>query len=363
MAPLRRTFSSTQVIPQQSPVAGNLRLNTTSSSPLKRSHSQAFHLSMEETTHSTALPADEQDKLDSDKAREPSPVPTEIIEVEQDIDFIQECKDAGIAVHDYIDESAGLAAPSVWTGALSALALHDTHIRRPENKSYQVDGMSLYRLREIGWVTDAEADLYWREVDWERLNKYRNRPGGPAPFTVVPKRNLPFRVLRNAIRQEMFPSKAGDTPDEKIWQPEDTVDNWDGEGDYTLPRHKRQEVTETIWKAFPSLAEDNHVDKKRRCTQEEDAGDTDYETAQETPLNSPRGSPRRSHTKTSSKTTTPTRSPTSRPTSLSQPTPSPSRPHSSRRRAGASQPLRRTERLTSIPQGRRLMRSETMLRL
>lgn len=282
--------------------------------------------------------------------RDPSPVPTEIIDLEPEPgleplpppDWPQECRNLGISVHDYAYDAKVLKAPSIWKPPLLSLAIHDTHIRRPGAQDFQLDGMALYRLLEMGWVTEEEAKRYWTEEDCKRRDTYKNQPGGLGPLVVVPPRNRPTRKFRNELRNHWFPREEGDIPDSEIWQPDDLPDSWGGEGHWVL---------EDI------ALSNEHVAKKARL---EADGDTDDKTYVATPLNTPQNSFTRTRS-ASAVEISPAREPSPVPTFFSQPVSS-SKPTSPRPRSPRPKsPLQRTSQLGRRQRG--LSRNDTILTL
>ncbi|KAK7682136.1 hypothetical protein QCA50_014722 [Cerrena zonata] len=362
-SPLRRTCSSTQVLVQRSPVAGNIRLHTTSPS-LKRNYSQAFHHTMgppkRPLSSHVEVEHEEEHELASDdyNRRCPSPVPTEIIEdvvEEPPKDWVQECANEGIKVKDYAYSSGNPIIPIIWAKSLHSLALHDIHLRRRDfTDFYQLDGKTLYRLLSTDWVSQAEAERHWRPEDWERVNQYKQRPGGPDPFIMVPKRNRPTQAFRIAIRKDCFEHAEEELSDSEIWMEPDTPESWDGADNLTLLRDSKPDS-------------DEHIDKKRRL--DEDEADPDDYTYVSTPLITPENSITRSQS-IARVASVRTPEPHDAPKFYSQPThmTAPRSPRSPR--AGSTPPRspQKLERKPSLHQRRgafgqrTLARSETILR-
>jgi len=164
----------------------------------------------------------------------PSPTSTEIIDVEAE-DFTRTAQQHGVQVRDFAFEPK-LAAiedsriKEFWD-PLNALLRHDLHIRKPMRPvdAYRVFGKDLYRLRDIGWVTEEEARKHWSPEDWKAMEAYRDRAVGPYPYTVGSGRRKPTRAFRIYLRKAMFPLTLLDISDRSIFMPEDEPGMWDGE--------------------------------------------------------------------------------------------------------------------------------------
>jgi hypothetical protein len=164
----------------------------------------------------------------------PSPVPTEIIDIEGE-DFVRTAKQYGVKVRDfaYEDPKADVpAAAEIWRNPFLTLLSHDMHIRRPLDPSFELSGKLLRRLLDVGLVTDEEAKKHWTLVDWQRLKAYDERTPGPYPFCVAMKRPKPSRSYRVAARIQCFGDPLpSDIPDSAIYMPEDGPEMWEGDDD------------------------------------------------------------------------------------------------------------------------------------
>lgn len=155
---LQRSSSLQITIPTG--VAGNLKISTASlpatttspSNTLKRKHSEISTASAVDVSGESPdmfLPTPSVETL----VGPPSPVPTEIIDVEPE-DFVSTSKRHGVKVRDFLLEPTTVRAPEVWVRPIQTLAQHDTYIRRPHSAQYySLSGKSLWRLLKIGWVS------------------------------------------------------------------------------------------------------------------------------------------------------------------------------------------------------------------
>lgn len=185
----------------------------------------------------------------------PSPVPTEIIDVEPE-DFVSTSKRHGVRVRDFVLESATSSRPripEVWVRPIQTLAQHDMYIRRPsDGPYYSLTGKSLWRLLQLGWVTREEAKRHWAESDWKNLEEYENRPQGPYPFVISPRHAKPTAALRSAIRIHQYGLPGpDDIPDEDIYVPADEPDMWDGDIEETELDLARQEKKRKVGGSSP----------------------------------------------------------------------------------------------------------------
>lgn len=165
-------------------------------------------------------------------AEPPSPVPTEIIDIEGE-DFTRTAKQYGAKVRDfaYEEPKAGVSTiPELWRNPFMSLLCHDMHIRRPLDSAFECSGKMLYRLLDVGLVTEEEAKRHWTPVDWQRMKVYTERPQGPYPYCVGMKRPNPSRSYRVAARMQFYGDPLpSDVPDSAIFMPEDGPNMWEGD--------------------------------------------------------------------------------------------------------------------------------------
>ncbi len=253
---LQRSSSLQITIP--SGVAGNLKITTailplTTTTPLsdslKRKHSEISTASAFDTSGESSdmfLPTPSVEAF----VGPPSPVPTEIIDVEPE-DFVSTSKRHGVKVRDFGLEPISVRTPEVWVRPIQTLAQHDTYIRRPQSAQYySLTGKSLWRLLKLGWVTQEEAKRHWTESDWQNLKAYENRPQGPYPFIISPRRPKPTAAYRAAMRIQQFGEpEPEDVSEEMIYVPPDEPGMWDGDKEEDEPdvahHEKKRKVDES----------------------------------------------------------------------------------------------------------------------
>ncbi|KAI0701299.1 hypothetical protein BC835DRAFT_1323219 [Cytidiella melzeri] len=167
-------------------------------------------------------------------AEPPSPVPTEIIDIEGE-DFVRTAKNHGVKVRDYAYEGPkpGVSlAPELWRNTFMSLLSHDMHIRRPSDPNFELSGKLLRRLLDVKLVTEEEAKRHWTPVDWQRLKAYDERPQGAYPYCVAMKRPRPSISYRIAARMQFYGDPLpSDIPDSAIYMPEDGPGMWEGDED------------------------------------------------------------------------------------------------------------------------------------
>ncbi|KIP02221.1 hypothetical protein PHLGIDRAFT_305189 [Phlebiopsis gigantea 11061_1 CR5-6] len=160
----------------------------------------------------------------------PSPVPTEIIDVEAE-DFVRTAQRYGVKVRDYAVDPPAPPLPRVaelWMNPVHTLLVHDMHIRRPAERDLCLPGKQLRRLLDVGYVTQKEADAYWTEEDKLLLKEYDERPDGHYPYVIAFKRPKPTAAFRVSAREIVYGmSRPGDIPDARIEVPDDGT--WEGD--------------------------------------------------------------------------------------------------------------------------------------
>lgn len=173
----------------------------------------------------------------------PSPVPTEIIDIEAE-DFVRTAQRHGVKVRDYATDPPASPLPRVaelWLNPFHTLLVHDMHIRRPAERDFCLPGKLLRRLLDLGYVTQKEADAYWTEEDQALLKEYDERPAGHYPYVIASKRPKPTAAYRVSARKMFYgEAQPGDIPDACIDIPEDGV--WEGdEESWAFARLMKQE--------------------------------------------------------------------------------------------------------------------------
>jgi hypothetical protein len=159
----------------------------------------------------------------------PSPVPTEIIDIEAE-DFVRTSKAHGVKVRDYALEPPARAlspVPEVWKDPFLTLLAHDMHIRRPRDRDFFLSGRILRRLLDSGYVTQREADAYWTEEDRRLLAEFDRRPPYPyvTDFKTRPKPTAAWRVeARKLFHGDPAP---GDIPEVHFEVPD--LGEWAGD--------------------------------------------------------------------------------------------------------------------------------------
>ncbi|EKM51014.1 uncharacterized protein PHACADRAFT_32058 [Phanerochaete carnosa HHB-10118-sp] len=170
--------------------------------------------------------------IGDEPADPPSPVPTEIIDVEAE-DFVRTAQSYGVKVRDYAVELPTPPLPKVpemWKNSFFTLLAHDMHIRRPKDPSFFVSGRILRRLLDTGFVTQEEADAYWTREDHKSLEEYDKRPYGPYPYVIGFRRPKPTAAYRVSARKAVYGEpRRGDIPDKHFKVPNDGT--WGGDAE------------------------------------------------------------------------------------------------------------------------------------
>ena len=207
------------------------------SSPPKRSRVPPTPIAIPSAPSSSAI--------DDGPFNPPSPVPTEIIDVEAE-DFVRTAKSYGVKVRDYAVELPTPPLPKipeVWKNPFLTLLAHDVHIRRPRDPNFNVSGRLLRRLLDIGFVTQGEADAYWTREDRRLLEVYDSRPQGPYPYVIAYRRPKPSAAYRISARKALYgESRRGDIPEEHFKVPDDGT--WEGDEESRKLERQGQENKE-----------------------------------------------------------------------------------------------------------------------
>ncbi|KAF8879594.1 hypothetical protein BD779DRAFT_1474244 [Infundibulicybe gibba] len=107
--------------------------------------------------------------------RAPSPAPTEILFDEPTPDeLLATLKLNNIKIRDYAYDAPTPRQPEVFDPR-RGIAEHEYRLAQ-DPREVPIDGKTLRRLLHVGWISQAEAEERWAEMDWEALRAFDASP-------------------------------------------------------------------------------------------------------------------------------------------------------------------------------------------
>lgn len=168
----------------------------------------------------------------SPKKCPPSPVPTEpddTVYIITQADHVANALSLGIKIWDFAllddPEFRRGRAPEYWQSPVHTLTIHDMYIRASAERAfmYKLTGKLLWRLLQIGWVTQEEAERHWTQEDCDAVARYDEVSA--YPFVIPRGVRKPSKSYRATLRIETYGEPRGDeVPEEEIYMPEDGPD-------------------------------------------------------------------------------------------------------------------------------------------
>jgi hypothetical protein len=158
--------------------------------------------------------------------REPSPVPTLIIDEEQS-EKVERAKRMGVKVRDYADESRLKPTPEVYRVAVHDLANWDAYLRKRHQSPFKERGLALgptgghgkvlRRLLTLGWITEEERRENFQPRDTAALEAYDNSPSSHYPWRMPHNLDKPTPLDRRDNWRSKFRPHDDDVPERLIF--------------------------------------------------------------------------------------------------------------------------------------------------
>ncbi|KIY67941.1 hypothetical protein CYLTODRAFT_490188 [Cylindrobasidium torrendii FP15055 ss-10] len=167
--------------PPFAPSPALLQLDTLSSSQSESSGAGS--------SRSSSIGGDDEEEADSDLDNYPQYPPMTSWSA-SDIST----RSPAIKVRDFAYPSSSAPAQEIIPESFDAhlaLAEYEIHVQEDPRVS-AIDGKTLHRLLELGYITDAEAKERWKRCDWNAYLTYRAR-GNFYPYRVVQNMPLPAK--------------------------------------------------------------------------------------------------------------------------------------------------------------------------
>lgn len=158
--------------------------------------------------------------------REPSPVPTLIIDEEQSVK-VEKARQEGVKVRDFALESKHPPVPEVYRYAVLDLANYDAYLRKRNLRPFVAKGLAisptgghgkvLRRLLDLGWITAEEREKNFSRFDNDELELYDGGPSASYPWKVPKNLQQPSLLDRRDNWMARFPPTPQDDPESSIF--------------------------------------------------------------------------------------------------------------------------------------------------
>ena len=123
--------------------------------------------------------------------REPSPVPTLVVDEEQSVK-IERAQKEGVKIRDYALGSINPPVTEVYRYAVLDLAHYDAYLRKRHLRPFDTRGLAisptgghgkvLRRLLDLGWITAEEQEKNFSKFDNDALEAYDASPRAKYPW-------------------------------------------------------------------------------------------------------------------------------------------------------------------------------------
>lgn len=158
--------------------------------------------------------------------REPSPVPTLIIDEDQSVK-VERAKQEGVKVRDFALESTHASVHEVYCYAILDLANYDAYLRKRHSRPFVAKGLAisptgghgkvLRRLLDLGWITTEERERNFSEFDNDELEAYDDSPRAKYPWRAQKNLQQPSPLDRRDNWMARFPPTSNDIPESSIF--------------------------------------------------------------------------------------------------------------------------------------------------
>ncbi|KAF9782419.1 hypothetical protein BJ322DRAFT_219622 [Thelephora terrestris] len=158
--------------------------------------------------------------------REPSPVPTLVIDEEQSVK-VERAQKEGVKVRDYASGSTNPPVAEVYRYAVLDLANYDAYLRKRHLRPFVTRGLAisptgghgkvLRRLLDLGWITAEEQEKNFTKFDNNALQVYDNSPRAKYPWKALKNLQQPSPLDRRDNWTARFPPTPQDTLESSIF--------------------------------------------------------------------------------------------------------------------------------------------------
>jgi len=158
--------------------------------------------------------------------REPSPVPTLVVDEEQSVKT-ERAQQEGVKVRDYVFEPTNPPVAEVYRYAVLDLANYDAYLRKRHLYPFDTRGLAisptgghgkvLRRLLDLGWITVEEREKNFSKFDNDALEVYDNSPRAKYPWKVPKGLQQPSPLDRRDYWMARYYPAPQDIPESSIF--------------------------------------------------------------------------------------------------------------------------------------------------
>jgi len=181
--------------------------------------------------------------------REPSPVPTLVIDEEQSVK-VERAQKEGVKVCDYALESTNPPVTEVYRYAVLDLANYDAYLRKRHLRPFGTRGLAisptgghgkiLRRLLDLGWITAEERERNFSKSDEDALEAYDNSPRAKYPWKAPKNLQQPSPLDRRDNWMARFHPTPQDIPESSIFSSVSYTE--EDENEHRRKRAKQEEA-------------------------------------------------------------------------------------------------------------------------
>lgn len=158
--------------------------------------------------------------------REPSPVPTLVVDEEQSVK-IERAEKAGVKIRDFALESINPPVTEVYRYAVLDLANYDAYLRKRHLSPFVTMGLAisptgshgkvLRRLLDLGWITPEEREKNFSKFDDDALDVYDSSPHARYPWKAPKNLQQPSPLDRRDNWMARFLPAPQDTSESLVF--------------------------------------------------------------------------------------------------------------------------------------------------
>lgn len=158
--------------------------------------------------------------------REPSPVPTLVVDEEQSVK-VERAEKEGVKIRDYAIEPTNPPVTEVYRYAIFDLANYDAYLRKRHLRPFNDRGLAisptgghgkiLRRLLDLGWITAEEREKNFSRFDNDALKAYDNSPSAKYPWKAPKNLKQPSPLDRRDNWMARYSRTLQDVPESSIF--------------------------------------------------------------------------------------------------------------------------------------------------
>lgn len=181
--------------------------------------------------------------------REPSPVPTLVVDEEQSVK-VERAQQEGVKVRDYALGPTNPPVTEVYRYAVLDLANYDAYLRKRHLRPFNTraltisptggHGKVLRRLLDLGWITAEEREENFSKFDNDTLEAYDNSPCAKYPWKAPKGLQQPSPLDRRDNWMARFHPTPQDTPESSIFSSVSYTE--EDENEHRRKRAKQEEA-------------------------------------------------------------------------------------------------------------------------